>query len=309
MEPTQPPSCSGCPLYGVARGFVLGCGDPTKARYAVVLEAPGKDETVFELKPNPSRRFLSTKETCDAELAIRRRDYPELDDRWLRLGVPVVGQTGGALMWWIWPKVGIRREECFIDNTIRCLPPKIKDKQYPTGATKKEAERCCRQYDRLALFRPDTIVFSLHPASLLREITPLPLVVKDFEKIRDFTQQGRRVLALLGGKATSAFARYGSNVTKWRGHYQALTKDWCVTYRSLFEFAKKKRKKVDKSVNIEGDYFCVPDTIVAKAVRSRPDETAPGLCRAHKRHTHKRPPCCGHSGCWDEYERLSSTRG
>jgi uracil-DNA glycosylase len=239
-------------LYGVAKGFVLGCGDPQKAKYAIILEAPGADETKFEIRPNPNRAFLQSPAECGDELRTRERDYPDLDQRWRRVGAPVVGQTGLALQYWIWPKVGIRREECYIDNTIRCLPPRSKSGvQYPTGETKKAAEFHCRQYDRIAAFRPDTIVFSLHPAGLLREITPLPLAIKDFEKVRDFNSQGRRVLALLGGKSTAAFARYGSNVTKWRGHFAALAVDWVDTYKSLFAYqAKVKRVKKEKVAKV-----------------------------------------------------------
>lgn len=251
--PTQPETCVGCPLYGVGRGFVLGTGDPQTARYAIILEAPGTDEIVFSLRPNPYRSFLRTQEECDTELATRRRDYPLITERFLRLGAPVVGKTGGALEWWVLPKVGITRGDIYYDNTIRCLPPKGKTAVYPTGETRKAAERHCRQYDRIGDYRPDAVVFSLHPAGLLREITPLPLVIRDFEKIRDFTVQGRRVLTLLGGKATAAFMRYGSNVTKWRGHFAALPTDWCERYKEAFEYrarmkkvAKEKAEKVIK---------------------------------------------------------------
>lgn len=305
-EPTQPPSCSGCPLYGVAKGFVLGCGDPTKAKYAIILEAPGADEIKFELKPNPARAFLKTKEECEKEIAVRKRDYPELGLQYLRVGLPVVGQTGLALQFWIWPKAGIRREECFIDNTIRCLPPRSKSGvQYPTGDVKKAAEAHCRQYDRIAAFRSDTVVFSLHPAGLLREITPLPLAIKDFERVRDFSSQGRRVLTLLGGKSTAAFARYGANVTRWRGHYAALAADWADTYRSLFAFSKTKRKKMLTNDNKSDTFWGIPEEIVAKARKKaeRPAELAVGACKAWKRHTHKRPPKCGFAECWNAYER------
>lgn len=302
---SQPSSCAGCPLYGVGKGFVLGAGDPLKAKYAVVLEAPGRDEISFELKPNPHRAFLQTKEECAREYATRKRDYPQLEERFLRTGLPVVGQTGLALQFWIWPKVGIKREECFIDNTIRCLPPKGKTSSYPIGEAKKAAEKHCRQYDRLAAYRPDTLVFSLHPAGLLREITPLPLAIKDFEKVRDFTGQGRRVLALLGGKATSAFARYGSNVTRWRGHYQALVADWCQTYKSLFEYRAKGRRKVMKVD--EDNLFGVPETILRKAQErtERPTQLLPGPCKNVNRYKGKRPPKCGCMVCWDKYEKIN----
>ncbi len=252
FEPTQPSTCQGCPLYGVAKGFVLGCGDPQKAKYAVILEAPGADETKFEIKPNPNRAFLQSPAECAAELAIRERDYPSLDVRFRRIGVPTVGQTGLALQYWIWPKVGIRREECYIDNTIRCLPPRSKSGvQYPTGEVKKAAEFHCRQYDRIAQFRPTVAVISLHPAGLLREITPLPLAIKDFEKVRDFSGQQQRPLALLGGKASGAYLRYGSNVTRWRGHYQALKEGWSETYKELFAYqAKVKRVKKEKVAKV-----------------------------------------------------------
>lgn len=307
MEPTQPESCRGCSLFGVGKGFVLGCGDPQRAKYAIILEAPGRDETVFQLTPNPNRAFLQTKEECEKEYQIRKRDYPDIPEEFLRRGVPVVGQTGLALQFWIWPKAGIRREECYIDNTIRCLPPRSKSGvQYPTGEVKKEAERHCRQYDRLVSFRPDTILFSLHPAGLLREITPLPLAVKDFEKLRDFTSQGRRVLTLLGGKATAAFARYGANVTKWRGHYAELAGDWVSNYRSLFDFAKKQRRKKVKTE--EEEFFGVPGAVTEKikAKATRPEKLNTVACKGAKRYKGKRPPKCGCVSCWNKYEEINN---
>lgn len=273
---TQPDSCKNCCLYGKAKGFVLGCGNPETAKYAIILEAPGKDEISFTLRPNPNRAFLASSTECDQELQIRKRDYPNLDERWLRMGVPVVGATGAALQFWVWPKLGIKREECYIDNTIRCLAPKGKDgAAYPKGEERKAAEQHCRQYDRLDKFRPDTIVVSLHPASILREITPLPLLVKDFEKVRDFTAQGRKVVALLGGKASHGFLRYGSNVTRFRGDYCGLAPDWPDTYKGLFEYARK--RKVVK-------------------------ELVEGVCGKKHRGV-KNAPRCGYTGCVEEFQR------
>ena len=279
-DPTQPKTCEGCPCYEKSKGFVLGCGDPRTAKYAVILEAPGRDEVSFSLRPNPNRAFLATPGECDRELQIRKRDFPELDDKWLKVGVPVVGATGAALQFWIWKKLGITREECYIDNTIRCLAPKGKDgAAYPKGEERKEAEQHCRQYDRIDQFRPDTAVVSIHPASILREITPLPLIVKDFEKVRDFTTQGRRVATLLGGKAAHGFLRYGSNVTKWRGHYAGLPDDWSVTYKSQFEYTRKRKKE--------------PKVLVE------------GVCgKKHK--GKKKAPTCGYVGCVEDFKRRTS---
>lgn len=305
----KPETCysSGCPLAETGRGFCLGSGDPTKAKIMLNLEAPGRDEISFEVRPVAARWVMSTQAEAERELTIRRRDYPEMEQKFLRYGAPVVGATGSALNFWILTKVGIRREDIFFDNVLRCLPPKGKTSQYPTGEIRKEAERCCRQYDRIDKFKPDTALVTIHMASLLREITPLPLVVKDIEKARDFTSQGRRLIVLVGGKAAHAFLRYADNVTRWRGHYAALAENWSETYRSLFDYAAKKRKKavrLTEEEQAEVDFFAVTKAVVkrAKEKKTRPLELFEGLCKSASRHRHKNPPKCSFEGCWTTYE-------
>lgn len=245
-------SCNCNVFRSKGRGFVLGVGDPATAKYAAIFEAPGREEIAFSLHPVSGRGFLETQAQVNEELGRRKKRYEGIPEKLLRLGAPVVGPTGMALMMWVFPKLGIKREEFFLDNTIRCLPPKGSKGYYPTGDEKKSAERCCRQYDRLDEFRPDIAIATLHPAGILREITPLPLLIKDMEKVRDFSQAGKRTMALLGGKAVQAFLRYGENVTKWRGHYVRLKEDWIQTYKQLFEFrakVKKSRAKAGRSDN------------------------------------------------------------
>jgi uracil-DNA glycosylase len=278
----HPAGCSGCSLNELGRGFVLGCNDPTKARYMCVLEAPGKEELSFGLNPNPKRSFLSTQAECNQELATRKRDYPELTNGHIRYGVPVVGATGLALIYWIWKKVGISRDEVFLDNTLRCLPPKAKSgAAYPTGEAKKIAEQHCRQYDRIYLFKPDTVVLTIHPASILREATPLPLCIKDWEKVRDFTIQGRRVLVLVGGKAAQAFLGYAGNSTRWRGHYATLESNWHETYKAQFDFSRKQKK--------------------TKKIVERPSELVESCssCKRYKGRNVPKNPC---RSCWEKYE-------
>jgi hypothetical protein len=92
----------------------------------------------------------------------------------------------------------------------------------------------------------------------LREVTPLPLFIKDFEKAVSFTKQGFKTLVLLGGMAAEAFLGYGGNVTRWRGHYEVLTQGVGNWYSSLVSHltsklgkGKKKEKKAGKSKFID----------------------------------------------------------
>lgn len=279
----KPSTCSemGCPLAIKGKGFCLGQGDPTKAKYYFQFEAPGHQEVSFRLAAVSNRAFMSTQEEVDKELAVRRRDYPNIDEKFLRVAAPIVGMTGAAFQFWLAPPAGIRREECFFDNTIRCLPPAAKSgASYPTGEDKKAAEKCCRAYDRVDKFRPTVAVLSLHPATILRDIVPSKLVVEDLKKVRDFTAQGLKVMALMGGKASHAFLRYASNSTRWRGHYELLSPDWPDTYKARFEY-KAKRKKVE---------------IV------KPLELTVEPCKSYKRYKAKRAPKCTCKPCWEKFE-------
>lgn len=283
----KPSTCSACPLYEKGKGFVLDAGDPLTARYGFSFEAPGHQEPAFRIIPNASRSFLSTQAECDKEIAVRKRDFPDMEDRFIRTGMPIVGQTGSAWMYWLLPRAGIRREDCFVSNVLRCVPPPSKGgAAYPTGEEKKAAEKACRQYDRWDKFRPTAIVVSLHPSSILRDIVPLPLVIKDMEKVRDFTSQGLKVMALMGGKATHAFLRYGANSTRWRGHYELLPSDWPDTYKSRFEY-KAKRKKVE---------------IV------KPLELTVEPCPKYKRFKGGKTPICGCKPCWEKYDKKQSEK-
>jgi uracil-DNA glycosylase len=305
-EHTEEKCADGKKFESLGRGFVLGTGDPAKAKFAFVLEAPGREELSFKLQAVPGRSFFSDPVEVQRELATRRRDYPDVPIEFLTRGAPVVGQSGAALFGWILPKAGIKRDETvYLDNTLRCFPPKNAQKQhYPTGEVKKGAERCCRQWDRLEKYRPDTVVFGLHPAGILREITPLPLAVRDAERVRDFTAAGHRVLALLGGKAAQAFARYGSNISKWRGHYFKLAADWTETYKQLFDHVAKKPRARKKVNTDEADIWGVPQHILdrAKEKTTRPDELSPVACKSFKRYQGKRPPKCGCDPCWTKFE-------
>lgn len=250
----------GCPLAEKGKGFVLGTGDPKTAKIALMLEAPGKDEIKFEFKPSDKRKDYATQVACDKELRLRKRDYPDLDGKLVQIGAPVVGKSGAELFQWALAGVGLTRDDLFIDNTLRCLPPKEKTGSYPKGWERDKAEACCRHYDRWNLYKPDINIISLHPAGILREPTPLSLQVSNYVKAKDFFKQGLRVLVLVGGKATKMWLGYGENVTRWQGHYDwenvELARERAVR-RTEGLTAKAAKRKVKAKPPKEMDIFNV----------------------------------------------------
>lgn len=217
----QPNECfeASCPLAGVATGFCLGSGDTVTAKFGLMLEAPGGEEVTCDVEP--------------VEVERRRRSFPHLDERFLRRGKPVVGKAGAILFGWGLGALEIRRDACFIDNGLRCLPPKGKQGPYPTGATRLQAEACCRQWDRwtdrpgdggvLPGYNPTHSLISIHPAAVVRDTTPTPLMVRTIEKASQLVEREARPLILFGGKATKLWLGYGENVTRWSGHWQRET--------------------------------------------------------------------------------------
>jgi len=174
----KPAGCKGCPLEHIGKGFVP---DEQHANPRLIIqgEAPGTDEV-------------------DA-------------------GQPFVGKAG----WWLWKNIleqaGVTRDDCYIGNTLRCLPPVNKAGEfYPVGSTKVVAEQHCRQYDRhtkeasnvpLMLFGAHAMSVRLgtdrvsqwhghiasvdgrvtgctyHPAAVMRQPNLLPVVISDITNL------------------------------------------------------------------------------------------------------------------------------
>jgi uracil-DNA glycosylase len=273
MSITQPNSCATCPLYGKSRGFAVGVGDPRAAKMAFILETPASNEIGWFLN-NPAPDVIPSPAT---ELLRRQELYPNVDRQFLIKGVPVVGATGNILNGWIFPKVGIRRSDVYISNTLSCLPQRNRQNQnYPTGTDKTKAEHACRQYDAIQLFRPDAIVITFHPAALMREITPLPLLIRDLEKANAFVKQGLRTLVLMGGRAAEVFLGYGSNVSRWRGHYELTAKyggpeKWYerVLARVEARASRKGTKRKSKSAQLAAGAGGVVDVLDITAPKKR----------------------------------------
>jgi hypothetical protein len=242
---SQPQPCfeCGCPLAGKSKGFALGSGDPKKAKMALLLETPASNEIAF-----------LTKELHDglAEMARRDARFPELaDTRFTRVGAPVVGPTGNELFQWALKPLGLHRADLFIENVLHCWPPQTKQgNHYPVGNERKKAEGCCSQiWNRLDEFGPTAAVVNFHPAAIIREVTPLPIQIRAFERAKTLMLQGHRVVVCCGGKAADVWFGYASNVTRWAGHFQ-LESDFTRAKRAE-RWAENRRLTVTKTVKVK----------------------------------------------------------
>lgn len=212
-----------CPckeFHSKGTGFVLGAGDPLTAQFAIQAEGPGPDEVSYRMGSDKSRNAFDKN-----ELERRLRDYPELRDQYKRFidqGSPLVGKTGKATESWTLKPYGLDYQHIFVDNTLRCLPPKNKQgAHYPIGAEREQAETCCEHWNRMNLMKPDIAIVAIHQASLLREITPLPLNNQAaFQRAVDFMKLGYKVVVAFGGKAAKAVLGYAENSTRWVGEYK-----------------------------------------------------------------------------------------
>jgi uracil-DNA glycosylase len=248
MSNWHPKSCEGCSLYGVGRGFCLDAGDPLATNIAIVLESPYLEEVNFSVWPPPGnkkRYVLGEVRESQAEMKRRRERYPEIEPRLLARGVPVVGRTG-FLFNQMLEAAGIQRDRIFIGNTLRCIAPKSKGgANWPTGNAKNIAAFACRKYDRIDEFKPTVVVFSIHPSAVLREQTPYLLIVEDLRKVKEFADQGERVLLLMGGNAVDTYFGFFKNVTKSRGHYEFVDSKWLTARTEYLRIKAEKARRLE----------------------------------------------------------------
>jgi len=106
------PKCEGCPAYENGHSFVPGCGPPT-ARVALIGQGPGKEEAEGHW-------------SIELQQVVR---------------APFIGRSGKTLNQWLdrvnreSPELPpLRREDCWVDNTVRCLLKRGAKDREPTAA-------------------------------------------------------------------------------------------------------------------------------------------------------------------------------
>jgi len=171
---TQAQECRECPLCKSRRNLVFGSGDPG-ARLMFVGEAPGLEEDIK--------------------------------------GEPFVGKAG-ALLTKIIEAIGLKREDVYIANCLKCRPPKNRDPLPSEVIACREFLRqqvdiirpkviCClgkfsaqtllmseesisRLRGRFYDFEGTKLMPTFHPAYLLRNPSEKRHVWEDMKKIRDY---------------------------------------------------------------------------------------------------------------------------
>ena len=120
-------ACRRCPIGGTRTKVVCGVGDPA-ARLVIVGEGPGESED--------------------------------------RQGEPFVGRAGELLTRML-AAIGLRREDVFITNTIKCRATSDESGRIANRAPMQEEMANCRQYldEELAIVRPRIILALGAPAA------------------------------------------------------------------------------------------------------------------------------------------------
>jgi hypothetical protein len=208
-----------CPMVATAKNFACHSGQmPPRSGICILLESPGSDEGIFLVKDLVGGL---------AEIERRRKLYPDLEDKWTRVGAPVVGRAGTLMWYWILQPLNLQRSDVAVFNTLHCYPGKSADGTfaYPKGNVRKRAEATCAHtwLQPLLEWDPTISVIAMHPSAISRDVTPLPVVLRAIEKAKVFAAKGERVLVLMGGKAAKHWMGYGENTTRWCGHFQFET--------------------------------------------------------------------------------------
>ncbi|MDE1940629.1 MAG: hypothetical protein KGI66_00730 [Patescibacteria group bacterium] len=213
---SKPSSCAACPLASISTGFSLDWGDPKRAKLAIQLMGPGRDEIAH------TTRTKETKLTKE-ELERRLRMYPSVEARFRTVGCALVGPSWSLFSQWVVSKFNLSRDDLYITNTLRCLPPKNRlGDHYPIGKDRELAETICRQYDRLNVFAPTVAYITFHPAALLRDVTPLPLLLRTVEKAKAALANGERPLILMGQHAMKQRLKLSNAIASIQGHYERV---------------------------------------------------------------------------------------
>lgn len=112
--------------------------------------------------------------------------------------------------------LGYTKDNLIVSYVLRCLPPwdsKLRQRDYPTGSMRYNAEQVCRRYDSLkgqegtqvtggiVQWQPDMFVFTFDPADKIKIPAYTRLIQRAFAKAKYFADHGYKPVVLLGAEA------------------------------------------------------------------------------------------------------------
>jgi uracil-DNA glycosylase family 4 len=134
---------------------------------------------------------------------------------------PLSGNTGKMFFNQFVEPLGYSREDCLIDNALRCH---ANENKYPTGKQRIEAESKCRFWDAaIDVFDPNVIAVTYHPASLFEEKQRHRLIRESVKRAFYWYEQGYRPVLLFGSHARDVFAPW----------LQGDLKRWCNSWTPI----------------------------------------------------------------------------
>jgi hypothetical protein len=145
----------------------------------------------------------------------------------------------GAMGWMILNKFfkphNLTKDNLIVSHVIRCKPPLNKGRRgFPTGATKTNAEKVCRQYDSrsgkcgslvvggLQLWNPNMCLLTFDPLDCHINPSYIRQIQRDVARALWLYDKGFSVLMLMGKEAAELFAPHIKNnygLKGWRGDY------------------------------------------------------------------------------------------
>jgi len=195
----KPKGCEFCPMHKKGAGFV-GDEFPEEARVLFVFAAPRPDD------------------------AVAQRPLGGAMGKWY----------ARALIY----ELGHKRSEVAITHILRCAPKTGKyGLEYPTGSTKTDAEKRCRQYDGLQSYegvtkaggvlawRPEIFMLTFSPDQVKNGPALVHLLKADVRRAFQLADKGYRVALLFGPEPGGLFMPHvfqvgAGGIRSWRGHFK-----------------------------------------------------------------------------------------
>ena len=132
-------------------------------------------------------------------------------------GVPMSGRAGRYWTHEFLEPLGVEHKDLYLGNVIRCYP---NAGEFPVGKERIQAVKVCRQWDRIAEYKPNVIGVTFNPTTLLRNPQQTKFLRRALTRAKELSDAGYRPLLLMGEEAVEVFAPWlKGTMKKWQGNF------------------------------------------------------------------------------------------